>query len=381
MKKFFKIFLLILFIVLFVWTFVYLYKKSEKKPIVYKTEKPAITNIVRKTVATGSVIPRNEIEIKPQISGIIETLFVEPGQIIKKGDAVAKVKIVPNILNQSNAENRLKRAKTFFDNAELDYNRNKPLREKGIISTAEFQSFELALKNAKEELEASKENLQIVREGTSLQAGSTGNTVIRSTVSGMVLDVPVEVGHSVIEANNFNAGTTIAIVADMNEMIFEGKVDESEVGKLKIGMDLILNIGAVEGQKFKAKLEYIAPKGLEDQGAIQFLIRAALDTENDVLIRAGYSANADIVLERKDSVLAIPEGLVLFEGNQTFVEIDKGKQKFEKKAVKLGLSDGLNIEVIDGLTINDSIKAGEVQDESKDKPEPKKEEARRNKSN
>jgi HlyD family secretion protein len=363
MKKIIRFAVVILFVVLFFWTFWFLYKKSQSKPIIYKTELPFVTNIIKKTVATGAVKPRKEIEIKPQVSGIIEELYVKPGQKIKKGDLVAKVRIIPNMLNLSNAENRINRSKIALEDAQRDFDRNSPLFAKGVISKSEYQRFETTLKNAKEETIAASDNLQIIKLGSSASSKSNNNTLIRSTVNGMVLDVPVEIGNSVIETNNFNAGTTIAFVADMNEMIFEGKVDESEVAKLKLGMDLILNIGAIDNQKFKAKLEYIAPKGVEEQGAIQFLIKASLVLDAEVFLRAGYSANADIVLDKQDSVMCIPEGLVIFENEKTFVEIEKSSQVFEKKEVKLGLSDGINIQVISGISKTDKIKAGELIEE------------------
>lgn len=361
MKKFFKILLVLGFVFLFIWTFWFLYQKSQTKPVIYKLDSPIVKDIIKKTVATGSVIPRNEIEIKPQVSGIIDALYTAAGKTIKKGDPVARIRIIPNMLNLSNAENRLNRAKIGLEDAQLEFDRNAPLFQKGVISKAEYQRFEIALKNAKEELTAAKENLQIIKDGATSSAAAN-NTLIRSTVSGMVLDVPVEVGNSVIEANNFNAGTTIAFVADMNEMIFEGNVDESEVAKLRTGMDLLLNIGAIEKSVIKAKLEYIAPKGVVDQGAIKFQIKAAIESNPDVFLRAGYSANADIVLERKDKVLAIPEGLVIYEGKNTFVEIEKKPQVFEKVPVKLGISDGIHAEVIEGVKKGDKLKAGEVQE-------------------
>ncbi len=365
MKKWFKIIGLLGFLFLFFWTFWFLYQKSKTKPIVYKTEKASIRDIVRKTVATGSVIPRNEIEIKPQVSGIIEALYTEPGKLVRKGDPIAKIRIIPNMLNLSSAENRLNRAGISLDNAEMEFKRNQVLYQKGVISLSEFQRFELNLKNAKEEKSAALENLQIIKDGIS-SSKESGNTLIRSTVNGMVLDVPVEIGNSVIETNNFNAGTTIAFIADMNEMIFEGNVDESEVGKLKPGMELILNIGAIDKQTFKATLEYIAPKGIEDQGAIKFMIRAAVVTDQDVFLRAGYSANADIVLEKKNRVVSIPESLVVYEEGKTFVEIEKKAQNFEKIPVKLGLSDGIYTEVVSGIDTTYRIKGGELIEETEE---------------
>lgn len=358
MKKFFKILLIVLFVAGFFATFYYLFNKGKSEPVVYTTEQAFVSSIVKKTVATGSVVPRNEIEIKPQLSGIISELYVEAGQQIKHGDLIAKIKVIPNMTNLNNAENRVNRAKIALDNAQKDFNRNKPLYEQKVISQQDYQRFSVALDNAKEELSAAQDNLQIVRDGVSSKSGKTSNTLVRSTIAGTVLDVPVEVGNSVIEANNFNAGTTIAFVADMDKMVFEGKVDESEVGKLKLGMDLILTLGAIEDKKLPAKLEYISPKGVDEQGAIQFEIKAAIVNKKEVFIRAGYSANADIVLDKKDSILVISESLLQFdEQKKPFVEIETGDQQYEKRYVTLGISDGLFVEIVDGVTAEDKIKS------------------------
>lgn len=360
-KKILKYFLVILMIVLFFGTLYYLYAKSKDKPVEYDTVRPFVTNIYKKTVATGSVVPRNEIEIKSNISGIIDEIYVEAGQKVKKGDLIARIKVVPNMTNLSNAENRVNRAEIALNNATKDHNRNKPLYNDGVISAELYQQYQTAMENAKEELRSAKDNLQIIQKGISERYGTSSNTLVKSTINGMVLDVPIEVGNSVIEANTFNAGTTIALVADMNEMIFKGNVDESEVGKLKVGMPLILTLGAVEDEKFDATLEYIAPKGVEDQGAIQFAIKAALSGKHsDVFIRAGYSASADIVLDKRDSVMAIPEGVVKFDDkHMPYVEKMTGDQLYERQNIKQGLSDGINVEVLEGVTMDDQLKAGE----------------------
>ena len=334
----------------------YLYSKNQKKPESFETEQAIYTDIVKKTVATGSVVPRKEIEIKPQVSGLINNLYVEAGDVVKKGDLIARIKIIPDMVSLNNAENRVNRARIGIDNAKKDYDRNQPLFKDGVISAADFQVFENAISNAKEELTAAMDNLEIIKKGSAKKFGKGGNTNVRATASGMVLDVPVEEGNSVIEANTFNEGTTIASIADMDEIIFEGKVDESEVGKLQTGMDLLLTIGAIEDETFDAKLEHISPKGVEENGAIQFEIRAALKLKENQFVRAGYSANADIVLVQKDSVLAIPERLISFEGDSAFVEIELGNQEFEKTYIATGLSDGINIEVISGINENDRIK-------------------------
>ena len=349
MKRVFITILLLAMVGLFAWTGYYLYSKDQAQPVVYETEEPIYTDIIRKTVATGSVVPRKEIEIKPQVSGLIDKLYVEPGDIVQKGDLIATIQIVPNMASLASAENRVKVAELNLRNAEQDYNRNKPLFEEGVIAAATFQQFQLTYETAQQELQAAEDNLEIIRKGATQRSGRTANTNARATISGMVLDVPVEEGNSVIEANTFNDGTTIVIIANMEEMIFEGKVDESEVGKIREGMALVLTVGAIEDETFSATLEHIAPKGVEENGAIQFEIRAEVNLRADQFIRAGYSANASIVLERRDSVLAIPESLLLFEGDQTFVEVERGTQEFEKIPVKTGLSDGIHIEVLGGV--------------------------------
>jgi HlyD family secretion protein len=357
MKKIILSIVALLLLGIFAYTMFYLYNDSKKEIIEYNVETPFESDIIKKTVSTGSVIPRKEILIKPVLSGIIQNVYVEAGQQIKAGDPIAKIKIIPDMLNLNNAENRVNRAKIEIENATTNFNRNKALLEKGVISNTDFQPFEIAIKNANEELESSKDALQLIKEGVSKNSNNATNTIIKSTISGTVLDVPVKEGNSVIESNNFNEGTTIASVADMASLIFKGKVDESEVGKIKEGMDLILTIGAIENQTFNAILEYVSPKGVEENGAIQFEIRANVKLRNDQFIRAGYSANAEVVLARKDKVLAINESLLQYSGDTAYVEVEKTPQIFEKRNIKLGLSDGIKVEVLEGLKKDDKIKA------------------------
>lgn len=357
MKKMIRISLLVLLLGGFLYTLYFLYKKSEEKPVVFQTKQAFVTTIIRKTVATGAVVPRKEVNIKPRVSGIIEKLYVIAGNQVKKGDKIAQIKIIPNMVTLNEAENRLNRANLNYDNAKLDYERNKKLFDGKLISMAEYQPYQLAFNNASAELNTAESNLQLIKEGISKSSGTATNTIVTSTIDGMVLDVPLKEGSSVIESNTFNEGTTIAVVADMGEMIFEGKVDESEVGKISAGMKLILNIGAIEKEKLDAVLEYIAPKGVKDNGAIQFQIKAKMNLKEGVFIRAGYSATADIVLDRRDSVLAIPESLLQFEGgDKPYVEVETSPQTFAKRYVKLGLSDGINTEVLGGINKADKIK-------------------------
>ncbi len=356
MKKILRISLLVIILGLFVATIFYLYNKSKEKPVVFTTETPFMTNIVKKTVATGSVIPRKEIEIKPQVSGIVEEIYVEAGKKISSGDIIAKVRIIPDLVNLNNAEGRLEKAKIAQDDAQMNYDRKSKLFKQGVIAEADYQQTDIAYKNAKQEVEAAEANVELIREGVNKKSGKATNTLIRSTISGMVLDVPVKVGSSVIETNNFNARTTIASVADVSDMIFQGKLDETEVGKIKPGMNLSLTVGAIENDTFSAILKYIAPKGVLENGAVQFEIKADVVLKNSQFIRSGYSANADIVLQKADNVMAVKESLLQFQGDSAYVEIETAPQKFEKKFVKTGLSDGINIQIISGLGMKDKIK-------------------------
>ncbi len=356
MKKALKILAGVIVLSIFVYTIYFLYEKSQAKPVEFETTQAIKTEIIKSTVATGSVVPRKEIMIKPQVSGIVEELYIEAGDMIKKGDLLAKIKIIPDMVSLNNAQSRLNRAKINIEDSKRQFERQKDLLDQGVIARAQFEPYELAYKNAVEEVEAAENNLELIKEGQTKKGGQTTNTIVRSTAEGMVLDVPVEIGFSVIESNTFNDGTTIASVADMGDMIFEGKIDETEVGKIKEGMPLILTVGAIDDASFEAVLEHISPKGVEENGAIQFEIKANVQLKQDQFIRAGYSANAKVVLDRTDSVLAIPESILQFEGDSSFVEIEIAPQQFEKRYIKTGLSDGINVEVKSGLSMEDKIK-------------------------
>lgn len=355
MKKFFTIIIVIAIFLSFIGTAVFLYKKSQEKPVVFETDKAFVTDIIKKTIATGKIIPRRDVEIKSQVSGVVEERYVEGGEKINKGDLIAKIRIIPNIERLNAAESRLETAKLNFSNTELDLNRQKKLYDENLIAEFEYRKYVHSFNLGKESLTSAENNLQIIREGASKKTGSVSN-LVTATLSGLVLDVPVKEGTFVTETNNFNPGTTIASIANMQDMIFEGTVDESEVGKIQEGMELLLNVGAMESEPFVATLEYISPKGWDDQGTIKFSIRAAVTLRDDKFLRAGYSANADIVLDRRDQVLAINERLLIFEEEQIFVEVETSPQVFDKREVQVGLSDGINIEILSGITIKDSLK-------------------------
>lgn len=367
MKKIFTVFLVLLFLVAIAGTLWFLWAKSRKKPKLYETETAQITDVVKKTVATGAIVPRQEVEIKPRVSGVLETLFVEPGKEVKSGDPIAKIRIVPNAASLNQAEANVRTAQIAFDNAKRELDRNQGLYAQGVVPEAELSRVRTEFSLRQQDLASANANLQIVRDGQTKAAGKSSNVVVTSTVDGMVIDVPVKVGFSVIESNNFNPGTTIAVVADMGDLIFQGQVDESEVGKIKAGMDLKIKIGALESEEFAGKLEYIAPKGKTVDGAIQFEIRAAIVKKPEVFIRAGYSANADVVLAEKKQVLAIREALINYEQvkgkdvgkdghGPAFVEVETTPQTFVKREIKLGVSDGIHAEVLSGVTATDKIK-------------------------
>ena len=335
----------------------YFIKTNDKSAIVYETKTVITTSIENKTVITGKVIPEDEVEIKPQIQGIIDALFVEEGDKVKTGDLLAKIKVVPNEQNLNAAEGRVANSKIVLKNAQIEFKRNKDLFDKGIISRQDFDNIQLRYNQSKLDVSNAVSDLQIIRLGSKGGAASA-NTNIRATVPGTVLEIPVEEGFQVIASNSFNAGTTIATIADLNKMIFEGKVDEAEVGKLIVGMPLEVNLGAIEDQSLEAKLKFIAPKGNEEQGAVQFKIEADLFLNDSIFVRAGYSANASLILERKDNVMAVEESLLQFDRKteKPYVEIQIGDQKFERRDIEIGLSDGVNVEVLSGLTEYDKIK-------------------------
>lgn len=363
---------LIVIILLFALGVRYIWLKDQQDPIVYQYEMPAINSVVKKTVATGSIVPKEEVLIKPNISGIIDAIFVEAGATIVSGDLIAKVRVVPNISALNSAQNNIKSAKNQVETARLTlegqksiFERQRVLFDKGVVSANEFDNAQLAFDQATQRynqeqvnLLAAEQTYDIVKTGSTQGMGASANTEIRATVSGMVLDVPVKVGNQVIESNNFNDGTTIAILADVNKMIFEGKVDESEVGKISENLALEITVGAIENKTFDAVLDYIAPKGIEENGAVQFEIKGTLSKKDTTFIRAGLSANASIILARADDVLTVKEALIQYDAEtlMPFVEIETGDQKFERREVTLGISDGLIVEVLSGLKEGDQIK-------------------------
>ena len=360
MKKIVKYFLIALVVLGVIFATSFFIKSNSKSAVVYETETPFKTTIEKKTVATGKVIPEDEVEIKPQISGILETILVKEGEKINAGDLIAKIKVIPNESALNNAIGRVKNAKFNLENATLEYNRNKQLFDKEVISAQEFNNIELRFNQAKRELSNAENDLQIIQLGT--RDGGVANTNIKATISGTILEIPVKKGDQVIESNNFNPGTTVAIIANLSNMVFEGKVDEAEVGKLKKGMDLKVSLGAINDKEFDAKLRFVAPKGIEEQGAVQFKIEADVFLDSAFFIRAGYSANASLVLDKKENVLAIREALLQFdvETNEPYVEVAVDEQQFERKNVKLGISDGINVEILSGITANDKVKVWNI---------------------
>ena len=357
MNKTVKIIFGIVTLLLLVYVLKYFKDSNAKEVIDYKTELPFYSTLDTKTVATGKLNPEEEIELKPQISGIVDQIFVEEGDLVSKGDLIAKIRVVPNEQALGSAKSRINTTRLSFENAQTLFNRNKTLFEKGVISKQDFENSELSLNQSKESYDQSKDDYQIIKQG-SLSGGSSANTNIVAQISGTILEIPVREGDQVIQSNNFNAGTTIATIADMSKMIFEGKVDESEVGKLEEGKDIKVVLGAINEKEFPAVLTFVAPKGVEENGAVQFTIKADVTIEASTKIRAGYSANAEIEIESKDSILVIKESLLQFNRitEKPYVELQNENGNFTKKNVEIGLSDGINVEILEGIEEGDKIK-------------------------
>ena len=384
MKRYSKLIIAAIVALIFIGTFVFLWQKSQPKEVVYNEFTPKLDSIQKTTIITGKIEPRNEVNIKPQISGIISELLKEPGDYVNAGDVIAKVKVIPDMAQLSSAEMRVRLAEINLKQAETDFQREENLFNQKLVSADEFDKIKISLSQAKHEKVAAQDALEVVRDGVSKSNAKASSTLIRSTISGVILDIPVKVGNSVILSNTFNDGTTIATVANMNDLIFRGNIDETEVGKLVSGMNMKITIGALQDLQFDATLEYISPKATESNGANQFEIKAAvqlasLKQEKDgkpvVLahsstLRSGYSANAEIVLARADKVLTVPESAIEFSGDSTFVYVIKGEGKdktYDRTYVETGLSDGVNIEIKKGIGAKDKVRGPEIiSDDSKD---------------
>ena len=363
MKRYSKLIIAAIIALIFIGTFVFLWQKSQPKEVVYNEFTPKLDSIQKTTIITGKIEPRNEVNIKPQISGIISELYKEAGDYVNAGDVIAKVKVVPEMGQLSSAEMRVRLAEINLKQAQVDFQREENLFNQKLVSADEFDKIKASLDQAKHEKLAAQDALEVVRDGVSKSNAKASSTLIRSTISGVILDIPVKVGNSVILSNTFNDGTTIATVANMNNLIFRGNIDETEVGQLVNGMNMKITIGALQDLSFDAALEYISPKAVETNGANQFEIKAAVKLSEGRKIRAGYSANAEIVLARADKVLSIPESAIEFSGDSTFVYVIKGEGKnktYDRKQVETGLSNGVNIEIKKGITAKDKVRGPEI---------------------
>jgi HlyD family secretion protein len=370
MKKILKIFLFLIFGTILIGTFVFLWNKSRKKEVKYETVMPEIKTIEKKTIITGRVEPRDEVSLKPQISGIIVELYKEAGQLVKAGDVIAKVKVIPDIAQLNSAESRLKTTEINLEQQQNNFDRVEKLYKSGVSTKEAFEQTQTQLLTAKEEYNNAQENLQIIKEGISKSTAQYSNTLVKSTVSGMILDVPVKVGNSVIQTNTFNDGTTIATIANMNDLIFVGSVDETEVGRIAVGNDVKLIIGAIQEGNFEACLEYISPKGTMENGATLFQVKAAVNKRvGDPFIRSGYSANGEIVTQKADNALSVPEFALEFVADSAFVYIEnphkEGAEKYTKTHVKIGLSDGFFVEIKEGITAETPLRGKVVDAQAK----------------
>ncbi|MEK9755945.1 MAG: efflux RND transporter periplasmic adaptor subunit [Bacteroidota bacterium] len=362
--------LIIILILGFLFAIAYFVRTNSKSAIEYDTTTAFTSSIQKTSVVTGTVIPEDEVEIKPQLNGIIQQILVEEGDIVENGDLIAVIKVVPDERSVYSAQSQVNAARLNVANAEKQISRAQELYSKQIISQQEFEDLELSFNTAKENLKAAENDLEIIRKG-SVSGSSTANTNIRATVSGTILEIPVKLGDQVIAANNFNAGTSVAIIADLNKMIFEGKVDEAEVGGLQIGQDIKVSMAAIPNKEFEAKLKFVAPKGTEEGGAVQFKIEADLTLDEDSFVRAGYSANGSLVVDNREDILVIYESLLQFDRRtqQPYVEVETSDQNFERKDIQIGLSDGIIVEILSGIEITDKIKIWNKTEPIKIEPE------------
>lgn len=368
--KYSKLIIAVIVALIFIGTFVFLYQKSQPEPVVYNEFTTKMGDVSKTTLITGKIEPRNEVNVKPQISGIITDIYKEAGDIVKAGEVIAKVKVIPDMSQLSSAESRVRLAEINAKQAQVDYDRDKVLFDKHLITAESFDKVSQTLHQAQEEVKAANDALEVVRDGVSKSNASASSTLIRSTISGVILDIPVKVGNTVILSNTFNDGTTIATLANMKDLIFRGNIDETEVGQLSIGVPMKITIGALQDVKLSASLEYISPKAVENNGANQFEIKAAIDVKGAKELRSGYSANAEIVLQTAKNVLTIPESAVEFNGDSTFVYLVKGKgeqKTYERHPVTIGISDGVNIEIKKGLSSRDVVRGPQVVADTKDK--------------
>lgn len=360
MKRVLKYLIFALIAIFIIGTFVFLYQKSKPKEIKYNELEATLVDIQRTSIVTGKIEPRNEVNIKPQINGIIAELYKEAGQTVEKDEVIAKLKVIPDMTSLSSAQSRVRLADINLQQAKTNYEREKALFDKNLVSADEYDKVLQAYNQAKEERSAAQDALEVIRDGVSSSNATSSSTLVRSTISGLILDIPVKVGNSVIQANTMNDGTTVATVANMSDLIFDGQIDETEVGMLKEGMNVTITIGALQDYSFEAVLEYVSPKAVEKNGANQFEIKAAVKPQEGSTIRSGYSANAEIVLQKVEQVVSVPESAIEFKGDSTFVYIKKENGAYESTPVKTGLSDGLNIEIVSGLKVGDKVRGTRI---------------------
>ena len=360
MKKFGKILMVILVAAVFLGTFVYLFQRSRPKETKYEELTAEMGTISKSTVVTGKIQPRDEVNVKAQISGIVAELYKEAGQTVEKNEVIAKLKVIPEMSQLSSAQSRVRLSEVNLKQAQTNYDREKKLFDQQLVSAESFEQVAQALKQAQEEYAAAKESLEIIRDGVSSTNKSGSSTLVRSSVAGLILDIPVKVGNTVINSNTFNDGTTIATVADMDDLIFDGNIDETEVGRLHIGLPVVITVGALQDVSFDAALEYISPKATESNGTNLFEIKATVKVPEGITIRSGYSANAEIELQREEDVLTLPESAIQFEGEKTFVYVVGADGSYERRDVETGISDGVKIEIKDGLSPGEKVRGNQI---------------------
>lgn len=365
-KRIFKLSLWVVFGLLVIMTFVFLYKKAQPQATIYSVETVTrVPSIQRSIILTGKIAPRNEVMIVPQLNGIIAEIMKKPGDLVKAGDIIARIKVVPEMGSVNQAESQVEIAKIALDEAEQKYKIATELHQQGIVAEEEYATTKANYLQAKERLESAKDAYNIVLTGMSQRNAQGSTTLVRSTVDGTILDIPVKEGNSVIQANSFNAGTTIATIADMTEMIFIGKVDEVDIARVATGLPVTVRIGAIEGSAFSGVVEYISPKTIQQQQGTQYELKAAITIDDYSRIRSDMSANAELITDQVSNVLAVPEGALQFEGDKVYVEVvtsdaDPKHLQTERREIKTGISNGSLIEVKSGLKEGEKVKGTPV---------------------
>ena len=371
MKKTLKVIGLCLLALYVGYTLYYLWQQSQPVPTVYELVSPERRTLMKRTTVAGSMEARRQVAVKPQVTGVVSRLAVEPGDKVKAGEVIATVRIIPDMAQLNEAKSRVEAARITLGEAQREYDRTYELYQDGVVSREEFDVQTTRLASARENVAAAESQVQVITRGQSARSGGISVTDLHASISGVVLAVMVEEGAAVTGTSAFTEGTTVAKIADMNDIIFRGFIDETEVALLRVGLDMELHLGSMQEVTIPAKLSYIAPEGVMQNGAKMFELKATATIPEGVTIRSGYSANATIVLGTVNDVLSCDEKAISFEDGKPYVYVltsppgDTEHQQFERRAVTIGISDGLSVELKSGVKKGELLRGNEIKEQSK----------------